>query len=367
MIGLRGIVSAVKVHYDKLIAVAILLGLLASVVYLAVRVGMIRKMQQDFDGKINLLTPQHAEAADQDVAAFERSREELERPFQVAHETWTNRMAFVPGSRVWCVDCRNPIALPAMICPFCEAKQPIRRDIDPTYDGDGDTIPDLTEKELGLDPFDATDATKDPDGDGFVTIEEIRAGTHPLDPKSVPPYEWKLRLAGIKTTPFRLLFKSVIKMPDGNKFAVNTQSNSQTWFKKLTEEVEGFVLVKYEPKTVKVTRGNIERTVDVSILTLRRGTKSIELQRGRREAYDEALATLFFEVDESEYKVREGDTFALKANKYKVIEIDTKTETVVIQRANGDKLEVRRSPRGSGGDESGQPLQGRPGARSRPL
>lgn len=51
-------------------------------------------------------------------------------------------------------------------------------------DDDNDGLPDAWEESHGLNPRDASDATRDPDGDGRSTVDEYRAGT---DPFTAPP------------------------------------------------------------------------------------------------------------------------------------------------------------------------------------
>ncbi|WP_336366658.1 PA14 domain-containing protein [Marinobacter sp. C2H3] len=53
-------------------------------------------------------------------------------------------------------------------------------------DTDGDGIADGTEFAYQLDPRNPADASQDNDGDGYTNLEEIQAGTSPLDATSVP-------------------------------------------------------------------------------------------------------------------------------------------------------------------------------------
>lgn len=55
---------------------------------------------------------------------------------------------------------------------------------DTPVDTDGDGIENLIEVAAGLDPEDATDATKDQDDDGLTAAEEIELGTDPFDDDS---------------------------------------------------------------------------------------------------------------------------------------------------------------------------------------
>lgn len=51
-------------------------------------------------------------------------------------------------------------------------------------DDDDDGLPDKWEEQYGLDPLNATDASLDSDGDGLTNLEEYKARSDPLDPKS---------------------------------------------------------------------------------------------------------------------------------------------------------------------------------------
>lgn len=52
----------------------------------------------------------------------------------------------------------------------------------PFEDQDGDLLPDDWEIEVGLDPFDATDAMLDLDGDGLINLLEFANALDPFDP-----------------------------------------------------------------------------------------------------------------------------------------------------------------------------------------
>jgi hypothetical protein len=53
-----------------------------------------------------------------------------------------------------------------------------------TTDTDGDTLPNIWERDNGLDPEDSTDASEDPDDDGLTNLEEYEEGTDPLNDDS---------------------------------------------------------------------------------------------------------------------------------------------------------------------------------------
>ncbi len=51
-------------------------------------------------------------------------------------------------------------------------------------DSDGDSISDIREEHVGLDPLDPSDAGEDPDNDGLDTWKEVLIGLDPFDPDS---------------------------------------------------------------------------------------------------------------------------------------------------------------------------------------
>jgi hypothetical protein len=343
MLNLRNILSVLRAQYDKIAAGLVLLLLLLTVAYLAVSLGGMQKTEADFAAKLEDMTPEHAHALAADVSPYRAAKLKMLHPVRLAD--WTNAL-FVPETRVWCVDCRQPIPFVAKVCPFCKQDQPIPKHERPTRDLDQDGMWDVWEMEHGLNPNDPSDARRDPDDDGFTSLEEFRGNprSDPMDANDHPPIGAKLHVKSISADPFRLLFKSVLKLPDGSlKFAINTRGDTRTYFKKLGEEIGGFVLEKYEQKFVEEERGGVKRKVNRSVLTLKRGSKLIPLTMGRRVSYVELTAVLVFSLDDSEYTLKMGGILDLKGTKYKVIRIDSRSETVVIESLpDRRRLEIRR-------------------------
>ncbi len=337
--ALGDIVSRVTGVYDKLIAAVVLIGLVGSLAYLAWHVSTVQMAQESFIAQIDRITPTHPEAKPVDLVPFEEALAAVREPAQVAAAEWA-QMMWVPGTRVECIDCRRPIPFEAEACPFCKADQPVDRDKDPNRDLDGDGIKDVWEGQYGLNPRDPSDAGTDRDGDGFSNIEEFLADpqTSPIDANDSPSIVMKLCVQSLKADPFHLRFKSVMKLPPGpdgapnRKFAINTSANSRTYFKKLGEDVEGFVLHDFELKSKRVEKSGMVMDVDISVLTLKRGDKLIRLTMGKLVEYNEYTCTLLFKVDNSTYIMKLEDEFDLQGKRYSLIGIDSRGQRVVIRR-----------------------------------
>lgn len=343
--ALGDIVSLLKGIYDKLIAAVVLIGLVTSLAYLAWHVGTVQTAQEDFIAEIDSISPAHPEAQPVDVAPFEAALNSVRQPTQIAMVEDGPKM-WLPGTRVQCVDCRRPIPYEAEACPFCRAKQPVDPKDDPERDLDRDGLKDVWEIRYGLNPRDPSDAEKDGDGDGFSNIEEFLASpsTNPADANDSPSIVMKLCVQSLVADPFHLRFKSVISLPGGVKqFAINTRGDSKTYFKKIGEDVEGFILHKFEPKFRRVERFGRAMNIDVSVLWLKRGDKLIGLTKGKGVEYKEYTCTLLFKADDSTYKLRMNDEFDLQGKRYKLIGIDSAAERVVIKRVlDGLDLQVRK-------------------------
>jgi hypothetical protein len=114
--------------------------------------------------------------------------------------TDSQRPGFVPYVRVDRVDYRPGTAWPEIdgdggralrrVAPRGHGNEPGSWTLDPASPGaevpvvpdpdtDQDGMPDDWERDHGLDPGSASDATADTDGDGMVNVDEYRAGTDP--------------------------------------------------------------------------------------------------------------------------------------------------------------------------------------------
>lgn len=358
---LKKILSNIKSHYDKILALLLFAGLVASLLYLAVQVGLIKAKEKEFARKMAGLKPAKEFAEKIDTVPFETGRDAIYNPFLLDIVSWTNTPMYEVETRFWCVECRMPVPFEAKVCPHCESAIPIEWESDPEGDNDLDGIKNGLEEDYGLDSNDNTDAQKDFDGDGFTNYEELMADpvTDPKDAAIFPPIWSKVYLDAIGVMRFKLRFKSSIKMPDGtDKFGLNLQRGDRikTYFVKMGEDVEGFTLDHYE---VKERPDDTTITKDISELTLIRGDKKIVLIKNQDIQHDEYLARLIFRVKDQapvEFVLSVGKTFELRSESYELILIDMTKQTVVIKRlSDGDQRTIHKIPADEGTETGANP------------
>lgn len=346
--------SGVKQNYDKLLAAVVLLGLVGSLAYLVVSIGRMREMKAEFSRRIDELKPQFPRAEPVDAIAFTNAMDGIAHPRQIDIKTWTKRLIFVPETRIWCVDCKEPIPMEAEHCAHCGAVNPEDLDKTPGYDKDRDGIPDDWEDRYGLNKDDPSDAQLDSDGDGYPNIVEFRAapqqdlskpdfakpqGTNLRDPKSHPSIEDSFIASRIEAVPFPLKFKSVMKLPteaDGqrrHKFGVNY--GQKTYFAKLDEIVQGFKVIKYEEKLIRPDPK--KPTEDLSELTLEKAGKRIVLVRNKEISYEECRLEITFPLDKVKRPCEIGGSFEVRENTYQVESVDMKQRYIVIRRVSDSK------------------------------
>lgn len=251
------------------------------------------------------------------------------------------KLVTVPETRVACLDCRRPVPIEDFRarkqCSWCPAIPPPP---DISIDRDKDDMWDSWEKKYGLDPEDPNDANLDPDDDSFTNLEEFWSDTNPKDVNQCP-LATVLRVKKILAAPFRLIFAGVSTLPDGTlRFGLNAPEIS--YFKKLGEEAEGWKIIKYEPKKEKQTRRGITGTVDVGVLTLQKGDKTIRLVRGQR--YSEYKVQLYFKLDKTDHPAMRGKEIEIRGKTYKVIKIDGKSKAVLLERSDRRRFTIITEP-----------------------
>lgn len=343
---LKGGLSA---HYDKVLAFGVLILLLVSALYLALSVSSIRKDLVQFDDMLRRLIPQHESAEPVNVERFEAALDMIERPVKILS---AESRIMVAEIRVTCVNpqCLKPIPYFSSACPFCRTDQPPPP---PKDDQDRDGMKDSWERRYGLNPRSPDDAAMDRDRDGYTNIEEFMGDTDPTDARDTPSAVHKLRVRAIESVRFSLRFEGASKLAGGVLLFHLKGARNRSYFKKMNEDVASWTIVKYEEKKAKEEKRGILRTVDRSVLTLKRGAKTVELV-SREDIVDfDRKATLVLLLDQSEYVVEKGDTFTLRDGAYKVIDIAD--DLVKIENSTtGAEFDVRREEKlgsGTGGDE----------------
>jgi hypothetical protein len=335
ILGIDQIGTRIKEQYDKVIAFVVLLLLLSSLLYLGVKVGLIRQMQADFDGWLKSRRPVNPEAEVIASDVFDAGRLSLEAPFQLDHAAWTNGAMFVPETRFNCRECLLPVHIAAERCPFCktEAEEPAP----PNPDADGDGMPTVWEQRYGLDPFDASDADKDNDNDGYTNLAECKEGTSPTDDTDKPAAVERLVLERITGQRFGLRFNSRVKTKSGYKFGLNYQlpdGTTKTDFAEIGDTVAGFILKGYEEKMVKVEKP-FPHTADLSELTLAtEDGQIIVLVKGKARLHVELTAHLTLMMPDgsvTRQAVKKDETFELDGAMHRVIAIDVAEARVVIR------------------------------------
>lgn len=311
--------SFIKQHYEKIILVVMLLGLLASAGLLVQKTNSGTDALRQSAGPVTPGPGQ--EFAPLDFAPFSNGLRQIAQPWQAPDRS--NRM-FVSELRVYDPKCLKWIPWNATNCPFCGAVQQGIGD-EKDVDSDVDGMPDVWEQKYGFDPYNRDDARLDRDADGFTNAEEYKAGTDPMDPKSSPPIFAKLRLRRIQTTQFQLRFLSVQKLSDTDlRFQLNTRSQTgMTYFKKLGDVVEGYTLDSYDKST--------------DTLVLKRGNSVKRLGRGRVVNDDQLIVWFVFLIDGREFSCRMGEVFTLRDQRAQLVELAADRVSVRIRLVDGGR------------------------------
>lgn len=319
----------VKVAFDKIILFVALFGLLLSLILLILMVVRERKKMEDLGQKQEQSGNLSRAARLLDMTFMDESIEALRSPEQIP--AWSNRL-MVAELRVKCVKCPRPIPVDADVCPFrnCGAQQPAVLNAG-EKDSDLDGLPDEWELKNGLNP-NADDALQDADADGFTNLEEHQAGSNPRDADAHPSFAEKLRVIKIGRTPMPLSFQGVQRLSTNDvRFLLKNRRTGLDTYNKLGDTVDGYKLVGFEPKKIKVKKGTFEVDEDISVLTVGKDNKTIPLTINR-ENQGEIGASLIFLVDQTKMVVKPGDVIKLKNSSYKIIDI--KKAAVILSDIN---------------------------------
>ncbi len=186
--------------------------------------------------------------------------------------------------------------------------------------------------------------SRDFDQDGFTVLEEFLAGTNPVDPESHPPFWLKIRMKQYNEIPFRIQFTS----RSGETIFVETLdvANSPTQFLRVEDDVQGTnyrvkeLMVKTEPHP------DLGFDVDVSEVVFEEKAtgRTITARVGEIANDPDSFVVLYSLLDDKEFELKRGDTFALPQQpdlSYKVIDM-SETKTVIENVNSQEQLDIAR-------------------------
>jgi len=316
--------------YDKLILLIMLILLLASSVYLLMKIRA---------EKSALVAGASEQRVDQpisndpiDIGPY-RSNLIASANVFIGRTRTSNRL-LVSEERVRCIweECGNPIPYYAETCAWCGRPQPSVKNL--SLDRDGDGIEDEIEVKFGLDPFNVNDAIQDLDGDGFSNVEEHEFGSDMSDPKQAPPPGKKLRIAKVIRLPLNLLFKGILEKHDGIAFQINSVESGRSYFKGVGEIVEGYVIRSSSPDAPAGPT-----------LILQKGNAHLPLVRGKARKTEEwrviLISLLHGERFPSQMNVmlRVNDEIYVRGYTYKVVDIN-RSEVLIQDTDSGKAVTV---------------------------
>jgi len=321
-------------HYDKLIALFVVIALGYSVAACVVGMRAAEQRRGDFrQWLVSLEPPLYPTNDVVDLGPFNRALVALGDPVQIEDDA----RVFTPGLRITCEECRWPKPYNVFLCPHCG----FRTDTNmpkAIADVDLDLMDDEWEKKYRLNPRDPEDADRDPDDDGFTNLEEHNAASqsNPKDARSHPPLVAKFCVAGVRRIRFPLQFKAVNDYGIYKQFQLNHVKRRQTFLVKMGGTVSGYKVVAFEPKKVKREQSGLLIEVDVSVLTLEKDGKRIELVKDTEAEYFLHMAKILFQIDGSRYSAQEGGVIDLKGPQYKSYRfrlkgVDSRDGSIVIE------------------------------------
>jgi hypothetical protein len=105
----------------------------------------------------------------------------------------------------------------------------------------------------------------------------------------------------------------------------------------------GFVVTEITPKSKQITRFGKEFTVDVSVLTLKRGERTIRLVKGKAVEYNEHIVHLLDLADRTEYSVRSGEEVVIGSRSFLLRGVDTREMNCTLRDVgSGEQFTIKR-------------------------
>ena len=309
-------------HYEKLLLIAVLVGLLASAAVLFVHITRSRQLLADSDRDVPPALQRPVQPPD--FGPVEQARHILANPLTLGEAP---RRIFMSGMRVLCIEpgCAKPIEYETERCPFCGTRQPEQETFSTVNDG----IPDVWKAQYDLDLYDPHLARRDVDGDGFTVREEFEAGTSPIDPEDYPPIVYKLRVEEVRTTPFDFTFLSRQEVVDGDfRYQINQRSTGRTFFRRIGEAIDGYTIEAYDEAN--------------DMLVFRSGDRRTRLRRGVAVDDHQRVVHFVLLVDGSRIVTRAGQPFEVRDATYIVRDIAADGAVRVVE---ADRDEAHTVPR----------------------
>lgn len=265
------------------------------------------------------------------------------------------------AGRVFCEHCHRPMPADAKLCPFCKEAPTLKETPAELVDTDNDGLPDMWEKQYGLDPANPEDADLDADGDEFTNLEEFTAKTDPKNRDSHPDYFDSLSIAlPLAETKLPFFFEKVMKLPAGYRFYFKDPTKKNDYGQRgrqytplAGEDIgdTGYVVISYNEKSktvqIKAAAGEkaLKKTVDVSTATIERKSDKarFELLVGNNKfiSVDIQAKLIYNRGTAKEFNVVKGDTIEFGGTKYVVKNIESAGKGAKVSLADSVLGKVR--------------------------
>ena len=343
-------------YYDKLIALAALLGVAAAAAFLFLGNGARETEAAGFSGELRSLRPKNPEVAPFAMEPYVTAEALLDTPPQIALPARGEPGFFATDLRVWCPECKKPIPEKLDKCSACGYDLTIKEP-PPDYPIYGEDCPIRWgwAKQYGMDLTYLGNAPNElVPGKEWTWLEffEYDKTQDPRKEDFNPPFERKLVLSHIESKPVGLTF--TVKDPMGDSYSCTVEdTDRRTYRVRPTEDQlkkgsgdenflkdHGYKAIALEVLSERRMNPAIgrEQDVDTSKLTLLRVADNtrIVLVFGQRDTAEE-FASIEMPPDKLTFDVAKGSTFTLRGTEFLVTVIDSKKQSVTVENKSTKK------------------------------